>query len=193
MSRHVLLFASASCIALFASAAAWADDATATVTVADTATATATDSTTSSSSPTAVSEVVVTSDRVGLLEKKPSDTVFGLSKPLIETPRAATLITDTNIQRYGIETIDQLTTVAPGTFTASFYGVPGTLNIRGTLAENYFEGFKLITNWGTYSTPVGDASRIDIVRGPPSPVYGPGFVGGMLNFIPKTANVGGAN
>src|SRR5476651_1019450 len=75
------------------------------------------------------------------------------SSDLIETPRAATMITDTNIQRYGIQTIDQLTTVAPGTFTASFYGVPGTLNVRGTLAENYFEGFKLITNWGTYATP----------------------------------------
>ncbi len=142
--------------------------------------------------PGAVSEVVVTADKVGLLEKRPSTTVFGLSKPLIETPRAATLVSATNIERYGITTIDQLTTVAPGTFTASFYGVPGTLNIRGTLAENYFEGFKLITNWGTYATPVGDASRIDIVRGPPSPVYGPGFVGGMLNFIPKSATDSGA-
>ena len=141
----------------------------------------------------AVSELVVTADKVGLLEQRPSATVFGLSKPLIETPRAATMVTDTNIQRYGIQTIDQLTTVAPGTFTASFYGVPGTLNIRGTLAENYFEGFKLITNWGTYSTPVGDASRIDIVRGPPSPIYGPGFVGGMLNFIPKTASQPGVS
>ena len=139
-----------------------------------------------------VGEIVVTADPVGLLEKRPSTTVFGLSKPLIETPRSATLITDTNIQRYGIQTIDQLTTVAPGTFTASFYGVPGTLNIRGTLAENYFDGFKLITNFGTYATPVGAASRIDIVRGPPSPIYGPGFVGGFLNFIPKTANDGGA-
>ena len=136
--------------------------------------------------------MVVTADKVGLLERRPSTTVFGLSKPLIETPRAATLITDTNMQRYGIQTIDQLTTVAPGTFTASFYGVPGTLNIRGTLAENYFEGFKLLTNWGTFTTPVGDASRIDIVRGPPSPIYGPGRVGGLMNFIPKSAGEQGA-
>ena len=35
---------------------------------------------------------------------------------------------------------------------------------------------------------MGDASRIDIVRGPPSPIYGPGFVGGLLNFIPKSAS-----
>jgi iron complex outermembrane receptor protein len=176
MSKQLILLAGVSCLTLLAGVAQAADPASATADQAN----------------PAVSEVVITADKVGLLEQRPSTTVFGLSKPLIDTPRAATMITDTNIQRYGITTIDQLTTIAPGTFTASFYGVPGTLNIRGTLAENYFEGFKLITNFGTYSTPVGDASRIDIVRGPPSPIYGPGFVGGLLNFVPKSANSAGA-
>jgi len=176
MSKQLFLLAGVSSLTLLAGVAHAADPAPATT----------------ASTGNEVSEVVITADKVGLLEKRPSTTVFGLSKPLIETPRAATMITDTNIQRYGITTIDQLTTVAPGTFTASFYGVPGTLNVRGTLAENYFEGFKLITNFGTYSTPVGDASRIDIVRGPPSPIYGPGFVGGFLNFVPKTASDSGA-
>jgi iron complex outermembrane recepter protein len=175
MSRQVLLLAGLSGLALAICGAARAADPTPPTTTT-----------------TTVSEIVVTADKVGLLERRPSTTVFGLSKPLIETPRAASVITDTNIQRYGIQTIDQLTTVAPGTFTASFYGVAGTLNIRGTLAETYFEGFKLLTNWGTFTTPVGDASRIDIVRGPPSPIYGPGFVGGMLNFIPKSASESGA-
>ena len=139
-----------------------------------------------------VSEVVVTSDRAGLLERRPSHTVFGLDKPLIETPRAASLISDLTIERYGIETINNLVAIAPGTFTASFYGVAGSLNIRGTYAENYFQGFKLIENLGTFTTPVGDAARIEVVRGPPSPVYGAGRVGGLLNFVPKSAKVDGA-
>jgi iron complex outermembrane recepter protein len=176
MSRQLTLWAGVSGLALLAGAAHAADPTTPATPAA----------------ASEVSEVVVTADKVGLLEVRPSTTVSGLSKPLIETPRAASIITDTNIQRYGIQTIDQLAEVAPGTFTGSFFGVPGSLNVRGTLAENYFEGFKLITNFGTYSTPIGDASRIDIVRGPPSPIYGPGFVGGMLNFIPKTANDSGA-
>ena len=33
-----------------------------------------------------IAEIVVTADRLGLLEKKPSNTVFGLSKSLLETP-----------------------------------------------------------------------------------------------------------
>ena len=132
-------------------------------------------------------EIVVTADKAGLLERKPTTTVFGLKKPLIETPRAASLISDVTIERYGIQTINDFVAVSPSSYTASFYGVPGELNIRGTLSENYFQGFKLIENRGTYSTPIGDASQIDVVRGPPSPIYGPGKVGGFLNFIPKSA------
>jgi iron complex outermembrane receptor protein len=142
--------------------------------------------------PTAVGEVIVTADRAGLLERRPNNTVFGLDKPLIDTPRSASLISDLTIQRYGIQTIDNLVAIAPGTFTASFYGVAGSLNIRGTYAENYFKGFKAIENLGTYTTPVGDAAQIEVVRGPPSPIYGPGRVGGFLNFIPKSAVVDGA-
>ncbi len=140
-----------------------------------------------------VDEVVVKArDKAGLLEKQPNNTVFGIDKPLLETPRSASFVSDVTLQRYGIETIDGLTAVSPGTYTASFYGVPGALNIRGTLAENYFRGFKRIENRGTYSTPIGAADQIQVVRGPPTPIYGSGKVGGMLNFIPKSGkNEGG--
>ena len=84
---------------------------------------------------TAVDEIVVKArDKAGLLETRPNNTVFGLDKPLLETPRSASFVSDTTLQRYGIETIDGLTAVSPGTYTASFYGVPGALNIRGTLS-----------------------------------------------------------
>jgi iron complex outermembrane receptor protein len=144
-------------------------------------------------SNTAVDEIVVKArDKAGLLETRPNNTVFGLDKPLLETPRSASFVSDTTLQRYGIQTIDGLTKVSPGTYTASFYGVPGALNVRGTLAENYFRGFKRIENRGTYSTPIGAADQIQIVRGPPTPIYGSGKVGGMLNFIPKSGkNEGG--
>ncbi|HWT51594.1 MAG TPA: TonB-dependent receptor plug domain-containing protein, partial [Caulobacter sp.] len=136
--------------------------------------------------------VIVARDKAGLLEKQPSNTVFGIDKPLIETPRSASLVSDLTLERYGVLTLDGATKVSPGTHTASFYGVPGALNIRGTLAENYFRGFKRIENRGTYSTPIGAADQIQIVRGPPTPIYGSGKVGGMLNFIPKSGkNEGG--
>ncbi|MFZ0266109.1 TonB-dependent siderophore receptor [Caulobacter sp.] len=167
MTIRAFLLASAMTFSVFASGEAGAQDAT---------------------QAEAVDEVIVLArDKAGLLEKQPSTTVFGLEKSLLETPRSASFVSDTTLERFGIETIDGLTAVSPGTYTASFYGVPGALNIRGTLAENYFRGFKRVENRGTYSTPIGGAAQIEIVRGPPTPIYGAGKVGGMLNFIPKSA------
>ena len=175
------LFAGLSVVALLAAGGARAEDAA----LAGQAVAAAT-------VDQPIQEVVVTGDRVGLLERKPSSTVFGLDKPLLETPRSATFVSDTTMERYGITTINDLVEISPSSYTASFYGVPGSLNVRGTLAEDYFEGFKRVENRGTYSTPIGDASEVQVVRGPPNPIFGAGKVGGLLNFIPKTAKDTGA-
>lgn len=131
--------------------------------------------------------LVVTGDAAGLIELRPSSTAMGLPLSLIETPRAATIISDTTISRYGINNVNSLTAITPGAYTASFYGIGGAVNLRGTLAETYFRGFKRVENRGTFTTPLGDAAQIEILRGPPSPIYGAGKVGGLLNFIPKTA------
>jgi iron complex outermembrane receptor protein len=135
--------------------------------------------------------VVITSDRAGLLERVPSDTVNGIDKSLLETPRSASFASSLQLQRYGIETVDELVAASPGAFTASFYGVPGSVNLRGTLAEIYFRGFKRIENRGTYPTPLGATEQVEIVRGPPTAYQGAGKVGGFLNFVPKTARVEG--
>jgi iron complex outermembrane receptor protein len=134
-----------------------------------------------------VESVTVTGDAAGLIELKPNSTTFGLPLSLIDTPRAITVISDLTIERYGINGVNALTAITPSAYSASFYGVEGAVNLRGTLAETYYRGFKRVENRGTYSTPIAASSQIEILRGPPSPIYGAGKVGGLLNFIPKTA------
>src|SRR4051812_15106884 len=133
--------------------------------------------------------LVVTRDNAGLIERRPTATVNGIDRPLIETARSASFASALTLERYGVGTVDDLVAISPGAFTASFYGVPGSVNLRGTLAEVYFRGFKRIENRGTYPTPLGATERVEIVRGPPSAFTGPGKVGGFLNFVPKTARV----
>src|SRR5471032_1603001 len=137
-----------------------------------------------------VEAITVTGDPVHLLQISANSAAFGLDKPLIETPRAVTLVSDATIARYGITGVNDLTAITPSAYSASFYGVEGAVSLRGTLAENYFRGFKRAENRGTYSTPLADAAGIEILRGPPSPIYGAGKVGGLVNFLPKAA---GAN
>lgn len=134
-------------------------------------------------------EVIVLAkrDEAGLVETQPSD-LFGIEKSLLETGRSASFISSKTLDAYGVTTVDDLTAVAPGTYTASFYGVEGALNVRGTLAETYFHGFKRIENRGTYQTPIGASSRVDILRGPPTVNFGPGKIGGLLNLEPMTSS-----
>src|SRR6201996_5148241 len=130
--------------------------------------------------------ITVTGDVVHLLQTGDNDAALGLDKPLLETPRAVTLVSDTTIDRYGITGVNDLTAITPSAYTASYYGVEGQVSLRGTLAENYFQGFKRAENRGTYTTPLSDAAGIEILSGPPSPIYGAGKVGGLVNFLPKT-------
>ncbi|MDP5053198.1 MAG: TonB-dependent receptor plug domain-containing protein, partial [Congregibacter sp.] len=132
-----------------------------------------------------IEEVVVT----GSLGSLPGDDVqiFGFGKSLLETPRSASSISGEQLDRFNITDIDELVAFAPGTFTQSVFGVAGALDGRGTAGETYFRGMRRIDNPGNYPTPIGASDRIDIVRGPASPIYGPSKIGGYLNFSPKSA------
>jgi iron complex outermembrane receptor protein len=155
-------------------------------------TADAADALPTSQSPTQdtpIEEVVVTGTRTmsGVVQERDSSVVFGIDKPLVDTPRSVTAISDQLLARYDIKTVYDFTAIAAGTYTGSYFGVPGSLNVRGTIADTYFMGFQQITNIATYPTPVDTSSNIELVRGPPSPVYGAGQIGGYMNFIPKSA------
>ena len=126
-------------------------------------------------------------DDIGIIPTGPIESIFGFDKTLLETPRSASVISIETIEQYGITDIDDLVVLAPGSFTQSFFGAAGALDLRGTPGEVYFNGIRRLENPGNYSTPIGAADRIDIVRGPASPVSGPSRIGGFLNFVPKSA------
>lgn len=128
---------------------------------------------------------------LGSLPGQDVESVFGFGKSILETPRSASTISEEQMERFNVSDIDELVAFAPGTFTQSFFGVAGSLDVRGTPGETYFRGVKRLDNPGNYPTPIGASSRIDVVRGPASPIYGPSKIGGYLNFIPKSARASG--
>ena len=133
-----------------------------------------------------IEELVVTGD-LRSLPGENVESVFGFSKSLLELPRSASTVSSEQIERFTIKDIDELIALAPGTFTQSFFGVAGSLDVRGTPGETYFRGVRRLDNPGNFPTPIGAADRIDIVRGPASPIFGPAKIGGYLNFVPKSA------
>ncbi|MES2697452.1 MAG: TonB-dependent receptor [Verrucomicrobiota bacterium] len=128
-----------------------------------------------------------TDDPIGLMPTEPVDSIFGLKKSLMETPRAVTTLSDDLMLAYGIETALDVTKLVPSTFTTSIFGINGNVNIRGIPSDTYFRAMKRLENTQIFPSPISAMSRLDVVRGPPSPIYGPGKVGGYTNFVPKSA------
>lgn len=126
-------------------------------------------------------------DDLGMLPTEPVESVFGFGKTILETPRAVSSISASMIDAFNISDIDDLVVVSPGAFTQSFFGVAGSLDVRGTAGEVYFRGMRRLDNPGNYPTPLGASDRIDIVRGPATPIMGPSKIGGYINFVPKSA------
>ena len=90
---------------------------------------------------TFVSEEIV-GDDLGVMPVEPVDSVFGFGKPIIETPRSVSSISSELLAQFNATGINDIVNFVPGTFTTSFFGVAGSLDIRGTSAENYFRGVK---------------------------------------------------
>ena len=135
-----------------------------------------------------VEEIVVTAD-LDILPAEDRRSLFGFQKSILETPRSASTVSEEMMDRFNIRDIDELIALAPGSFTQSFFGVAGSLDIRGTTGETYFRGVRRLDNAGNYPTPIGASERIDIVRGPASPIHGPAKIGGYLDFTPKSARI----
>jgi iron complex outermembrane receptor protein len=140
--------------------------------------------------PSVSNTTVDVSERIDPFEVVPSaptNSVFGLDTPLPEIPRSISVVPAEMMTRYDIKTVNDLVTASPGSFTGSYFGIPGSLFIRGEAGDNFYRGFRRVENRGNYETPVGDAEELEIVKGPPSPIYGGGKVGGYLNYTPKSA------
>jgi len=136
---------------------------------------------------TNLSDVDVVDDTLQILPTEPISSVFGFGKSALETPRGVTSISNELMNSVTITEIDDLAAMSPGAFTQSFFGVAGSLDVRGTAGENYFRGVRRVENPGNYPQAIGASDHIDIVRGPASPIYGPSKIGGYLNFVPKSA------
>ncbi len=132
-------------------------------------------------------EVSAKADPLEVIPDTPTKSVFGMDLPIEQTPRSISVVSAETVQRYNIQTVNDLALVSSGTFTGSYFGIPGTLFVRGDESDNYFRGFRRAENEGSYSTPLGAAETIEVVKGPPPTPYGAGKSGGFLNFIPKSA------
>jgi iron complex outermembrane receptor protein len=131
-------------------------------------------------------------DPYNVVPAQETNAAFGLPEKIEDIPRTVSNADSEMLNLYSARTVNDLVVVVPGSFTGAYFGIPGSVFLRGDIADNYFRGFRRVENRGNYETPVSAADHIEIVEGPPSPIYGPGRIGGFMNFYPKTVRSEGA-
>ncbi|HMN43706.1 MAG TPA: TonB-dependent receptor [Povalibacter sp.] len=136
---------------------------------------------------TALSDISVTEDPMRAFGNEPSASSFGFTKPLLETPRSVSFVSEEQIRLFGISTVEDLTRVVPGTYTTTRYGLQGGVNVRGVSADMYYRGMKRLQMQGHVRTVLSAMDNIEIVKGPPSPLFGMGRIGGYANLDPKSS------
>ncbi len=123
----------------------------------------------------------------------------GSSKPIHLAPSIATVITAEQIRAMGATTLDEALETVPGLHVSRSYNRFNAIySIRGLhTAENpqvlmLYNGFPITSmpsgsRPSTFRMPVAGISRIEVIRGPGSALYGSDAFAGVINIITKDA------
>jgi iron complex outermembrane receptor protein len=136
---------------------------------------------------TSLSTIQVVEDPLRAVSNEPSASSFGFVKPLLETPRTVSFVSEEQISLFGVSAVEDLMRVVPGTYTTTRYGLQGGINVRGVSADMYYRGMKRLNMQGHVRTVLSAMDGIEVVKGPPSPIYGMGKIGGYTNLTPKSS------
>lgn len=133
------------------------------------------------------------SDPLSLLPNRETESVFGFNKSMQETPRSISYVSGEVIDSLALSAVEDLVRVVPGVFTITRFGIQGGIDVRNVPADTYFRGMKRINLQGHGRSVLAAMDSIEVVKGPPSPIYGMGKIGGYTNMVPKAgrAKTGG--
>src|SRR5690606_13477696 len=137
------------------------------------------------SESTPMEEVIATADPNRVLPNAPSNSSFGFDKPLVETPRSVSVISEQTIDLFGLSAVEDLVKVVPGVYTTTRFGIQGSIDVRSVPADTYFRGMKRVNLQGHGRSVLAAMDTIEVVKGPPSPIYGMGKIGGYTNMVPQ--------
>ncbi|WP_188610242.1 TonB-dependent siderophore receptor [Chelatococcus reniformis] len=113
---------------------------------------------------------------------------------LIETPQSISVVPSQQIEDQAAQSVSQALRYTPGVVSESRPGRYDSVFVRGfggggTAANyvNYLDGLKLqrAINYGVPSVEPYGLSRIEVLRGPASVLYGQGNPAGIINLISK--------
>lgn len=122
----------------------------------------------------------------------------GGEQSLTRAPAVATVITAKDIEAMGAQNLDQVLETVPGLHVSissirfsPIYSIRGIYTSSNPQVLMLMNGIPLTQMWigdrGIGGYPVADISRIEVIRGPGSAVYGADAFSGVINIVTKSA------
>jgi vitamin B12 transporter len=117
-----------------------------------------------------------------------------LEEPVSSTPASATVITEEEMERKGVVTVEEAIRDAPGVYVrrSGTIGASTSLRLRGadvTQTLVMIDGVEVNNSWtGFYdwgNLLADNVERVEVVRNPQSALYGSEAMGGVINIITK--------
>jgi iron complex outermembrane receptor protein len=111
--------------------------------------------------------------------------------PLVETPRAVSVVTRKEIEQRGATDMIQATRYSSGVSTGGFGFDPrfDQVYIRGietTVSGDFRDGLRQpVMTYGTFPTEIYTLERVEVLKGPASVMYGAASAAGIVNKISK--------
>ena len=136
--------------------------------------------------PTALPDVVVSAapEPANTYAVTNATTASKIEIPLLETPQAVSVVPETLLRDQNVRKLEDALYNVAGVTVGGYYSDWDYYRIRGFDAAftTYFDGLR-----GDYSmnAETYGLERIEVVKGPASPLYGQGPLGGMVNLVSK--------
>ena len=117
-----------------------------------------------------------------------ADSLFGPHRETIDTPRSFSVLSDEVMESGVIRDLRDIERVSTNTDTPNTFGTPSLPRIRGQEGEIFQNGMRRIGGNNGFGLPISfnSVERLDVVKGPATPVLGPTRrVGGYVNLHTK--------
>ena len=121
---------------------------------------------------------------------RPFNSVYGLDRSIIDTPRSVTIISREQLDAISIKTPRDFARLTSSSYTKSNFGAPTSPNLRGQEADLFVNGIRkgLTSNGNGLPINFNAVESVNIVKGPAGPVYGTSnYLGGYADLITKRA------
>jgi iron complex outermembrane receptor protein len=136
--------------------------------------------------PTEVESVEVSTAPISGFVARHSLTASKTDTPLIELPRAVSVVSTDEMANRAVSDVGQIFQYSAGVNSDAYGGGPLSRvysNVRGFFGYQYLDGLKM-TDFNYGVEPYG-LERAELLKGPPSGLFGQANPGGLLNFVSK--------